>query len=352
MTCRGVVVGLTVVACSSGTVPTVTSEGTTSTTTTIVITTTHTSSAPTTTSLPGLPAPITSDGAGVVDLADREIARLQILGGPDWMVEGFGSIWVKLDRGVVLRISPENNSIVAEIPVTQSGCAGIGASPGAIWTCSRDFDQPVHVARIDPESDQVAEVVVVGKAPDQARFVYSNLHVWVLNGPGDLVRGIDPTSNTFGPEIDLGTRCTELAAGGDVLWAACPIEGMVVRIDPDGEVVHTPPIFNDARTISVGEFVFVGFRTGTAQLDPETLEVLAVYEAAPGLLGSLWADRGDLWIRQDDGPYLTRIDPATLTVVETIETDEIASGGDVLAAFDSIWTTAFDANVLIRLAPA
>ena len=340
--CTGPAESTSLLVATSTTVPTTTAASPVS----------ETSEATTATSLPELPAPITSDGAAIVDLADREIARLEIISGPDWMVEAFGSIWVEISRGAVFRINPEDNSIVAEVPFTQARCAGLSGSPEAIWTCHREFNQPIHVARIDPTSNQVVAVVEAGKAPDQIRFVYAKERVWVLNGAGDQVRGIDPATNTLGPGIDLGTRCTELAAAGDVLWAACPIEGVVFRIGSDGTVVRSPAIFEDARRISVGQFVFVGFRTGTAQLDPETLAVLAVYDAVPGLLGSLWTGGGDLWIRLDAGPYLTRIDPTTLTVIETIESREILSGGDVLEAFGSIWTTAFDNNVVIRLAPA
>jgi len=334
---------MTMVACGTG------GEATTSTATTTSTTesTTSTPAAPTTTALP---EPITSEGATVIPLADREQARLVLTGGPDWLTEGFGSIWVKVDSGDVRRIDPVGNSIQAEIPVSDELCQGIGISPEAIWTCTREVDQPTNVARIDPANNEVAASIEVGKSTDQGRLVFASGRIWVLNATGDQIMGIDTATNAVGPPIELGTRCTDLAAAGDVIWATCPIEGFVIRIDPGGEVTRGPVTLENARQIAAAEYVFVSFSGGIAQLDAETLEVLALYEGSLGLAGSIWAADDAVWVRRQPEPLLTRIDPATQTVVEVIEAEGPFSGGDVLVAFDSIWATAFDDNFLVRLA--
>lgn len=324
--------------------------GEATTTSTEPSTTTTTTTAATTTTAPSLPELITSEVATTTALADLEETRLQILGGPDWLTQGFGSLWVRLDRGVVLRINPADNSIEAEVAVTNELCQGIGASPEAIWTCSQEFDQPIHAARIDPSTNQVSATVEVGKNPDQGRFVFANGRTWILNGLGDQIMGIDPATNTLGPPIDLGTRCTDLAAAGDVLWAVCPIEGVVVRVDPSGEVTRSVTLEN-ARQIAASEFVFVGFNGGLAQLDLDSLEVLAVYDVAPRLSGGVWADADAVWVRRDPGPFLTRIDPIAQTVVELIEAEGPFSAGDVIGAFGSIWATSYNDKLLVRLAP-
>jgi hypothetical protein len=308
-----------------------------------------TTTASTTTTSRSLPEPITSEGAATTPIADLEETRLQLLGGPDWLAVGFGSLWVRLDRGVVLRINPEGNSIDAEVSVTSQLCQGLGASPEAIWTCSREVDQPIHVARIDPSTNEVVATVEVGKSPDQGRLVYANDRIWIISGLGDQILGIDPTTNTLGPPIDLGTRCTDLAAAGDALWAVCPIEGVVVRVDPSGEVTRGSAILENARQIAASEFVFVGFDGGLAQLDPDSLDVLAVYDVAPGLGGGVWADSAGLWVRRDPGPFLTRVDPISQTVVELIEAEAPFSAGDIVGAFGSIWATAYNDKFLVRL---
>jgi hypothetical protein len=341
-----VVALLTVVACGTG------GEASTSTVTGISPTTTATTTttALPTTTIPALPEPITSAGAAVVDLADREQARIDLLGGPDWLVEGFGSVWVKVDRGDVRRIDPATNSVVAEIPVSVELCQGIGASVEAIWSCSREPDQPTHIERIDPTANENTATIEVGKTPDQGNLVYARGQIWVLNGAGDGIMGIDPATNSLGAPISLGTRCTDLDAAGDVVWAVCPIEGLVVRIGADNVVTASPAIFPNARQVSVADFVFVSFDSGIAQLDSDSMEVLALYDVHPGPAGAILAANDAVWVRRDVAPFLTRIDTVNQTVVETIEAEGPLSPGDMLLAFDSLWTTAFNDNVLVRLA--
>lgn len=337
---------MTMMACGTGGEATTSTVAATSTTTSAATT----SVAPTTTTA-ALPEPITSEGAAVVTLADRELARFDILGGPDWLAQGFGSVWVKIDRGVVGRIDPANNSIQVEIPVSDDLCQGIGASPEAIWSCSREPDQPTHIIRIDPSANENTVTIEVGKTPDQGNLVYARGQIWVLNGAGDAIMGIDPATNSLGAPISLGTRCTDLDAAGEVVWAVCPIDGLVVRIGAGDVVTASPAIFPNARQISVAYFVFVGFGAGIAQLDFESMEVVALYDVIPGPVGAILAVNDAVWVRRDVAPFLTRIDPVTQTVVETIEAEGPLSPGDMMIAFDSLWTTAFNDNLLVRLAP-
>ncbi len=335
---------MALVACGTG------SDPATSATSAPTSTSAATTVAPTTT-VAALPQPITAEGAAVVNLADREQAHWQLLGGPDWLADGFGSVWVKVDQGDVRRIDPATNTILTEIPVSDDLCQGLGASPEAIWSCTRDFDQPIHIARIDPASDEVIATIVVGKAPDQGKLVYARGKIWVLNGLGDAIMGIDPATNTLGDPISLGTRCTDLAADGDVIWAVCPIDGVVMRVEANDEVTAAPAMFKNARQISVADFAFVGFGSGIAQLDRESMEVVALYDVLPGPVGAILATDDSVWVRRDGAPFLTRLDPVNQTVVETIEANGPLSPGDMVMAFDSLWTTAFNDNLLKRLAP-
>jgi hypothetical protein len=342
-----VVALLTMVACGTGGGATTSTVTGTSPTTTAPAPTT---AAPTT-AIPALPEPIGSAGAAVVDLADREQARLVLIAGPDWLAEGFGSVWVKVDSGDVRRIDPATNSVVAEIPVSNELCQGIGASAEAIWSCSREPDQPIHIVRIDPSANESAATIEVGKTPDQGNLVYARGQIWILKGAGDAIMGIDPATNSLGAPISLGTRCTDLDAAGDVVWAVCPIDGLVVRIGVNDVVTASPAIFPNARQISVADFVFVSFSSGIAQLDSDSMEVVALYDVIPGPAGAILAVNDDVWVRRDVAPFLTRIDPVAHTVVETIEAEGPLSPGDMVFAFDSLWTTAFNDNLLVRLAP-
>ncbi len=61
-----------------------------------------------------LPAPVPADPV-VVPVSERTEARFDIIGGPDWLTEADGSLWVKVDDGRVVRIDPATNEVEAEI---------------------------------------------------------------------------------------------------------------------------------------------------------------------------------------------------------------------------------------------
>jgi hypothetical protein len=53
--------------------------------------------------------------------------------------------------------------------------------------------------------------------------------------------------------------------------------------------------------------------------------------------------------RRTGGLFLRRVDPNTLEVVEDLTA--AVQGGVVIVAFDSVWATAYDDNVLYRIRP-
>jgi len=57
-----------------------------------------------------------------------------------------------------------------------------------------------------------------------------------------------------------------------------------------------------------------------------------------------------VWVRHGIG-FLYRIDPATGTVIEQIESSESLGPGSVLVFEDSVWATANDEGQLFRVRP-
>ena len=53
----------------------------------------------------------------------------------------------------------------------------------------------------------------------------------------------------------------------------------------------------------------MGFGSGVAQVDLDSLEVMNAYEAYPGLEGSIFAGKSSVWVREADAHFLVRIDP-------------------------------------------
>jgi streptogramin lyase len=297
-----------------------------------------------------LPETITADDATRVELEDRLLTRLEIPNGPDWMVEAFDSLWVKRDDGAVVRVDPATSKIAAEIPPgpgspSQHLCQGIGASGEAIWSCPPGKE----IVRIDPETNEVTATVPINKLPDQGRIVSASDRVWVLTDSGAELTAIDPGDNKPIETVKLDGRCTELASGGSTVWAMCPFDDRVLRIDArSGEVGDTLELAG-ATNASVSDHLWVGFEGGVAQVDLDTLEVLAVYDVHPRYGGSIFTTPDAVWVREEGGEFLTRIDPMGQRIVEVIKAPELPSGGDVVQIADSVWATAYDDATLVEL---
>lgn len=123
------------------------------------------------------------------------------------LAAGMEAVWVLSDStGVLSRIDPNTNRIVAEVEVkANSFCAAFGLD--AVWiTNTRDGS----VQRINPKSNEVEATIVVGPQP---RFLAAGQHaVWVLNQGDGTVSRIDPKTNSVAATID----CQVPGPGGDI----------------------------------------------------------------------------------------------------------------------------------------
>ena len=304
-----------------------------------------------------LPETIPIDGVRRVELKDRLQRKISIPDEPDWMVAAFGSLWSIRGNGDVVRIDPESGRIIADIPnpfgFKPPLCQGIGASDAAIWACPANGRPPGTIVRIDPKTNEVVSELSTRKIPDQGRLVSSAGQLWLLTDSGRRLTGVDVRNEKPASELRLPATCMQLAsqpATEDTsLWAVCPIDGLLLRIDPTVPEITGEVELAGADNASVGEDVWVAFEGGIAQVDPESLEVLAVYELYARFGGSIHASEEEVWVREEDGRFLARIDPAEQRIVETIEAPQLPSGGDVVVINDSVWATAYNQSTIVQL---
>jgi len=302
---------------------------------------------------PSLPEPISTRGAKRLDLSDLIEAEHTSAEEPDWLVTGFGSVWAKQGSGDVLRVDPQTGELVTEIGERKPGerppgghlCQGLGVSDDAIWSCS----QLGTIARIDPRTNEVAATVKLDNLGDQGRLVSAADHVWVLTDDGAALTGIDTATNKPTTTIELGGRCGDLAADGATVYAMCPLKDRLLRIDAEAGEVDDELELPGAGNASVSEDLWVGFEGGVAQIDPDSLEVLAVYDLAPRYGGAIYATRDSVWVRVEGGPFLAKIDPDEQRIVATIESPRLKSGGDVIEARGRLWASAYDDLALVQL---
>jgi streptogramin lyase len=303
------------------------------------------------------------DGGGLVEvegipevttpLADAEEASIELAGGPDWSTSHGGYVWIKRDNGMVTRIDPRTNKPTGDVIADtkseeqfgQTLCQGIGSGGGAIWSCSGS-----DVVRIDPEQLKVTKSLPVAKVFDSGRLVFAADKIWVLTGEGDRLVGIDPSTSSVGTTVELPIPCNELGPGPEMVWAICPRDGKVLGIDPAGASVDVElELENPTVAFATERDLWVGSAGDLVRFDLEKLEPVAQFASLdPTSEGDLRVDGANVWVRSPAG-FLYRIDAATNAVAERIEPPSPLSGGAVLVEAGSVWATAYNDNLLVRL---
>jgi DNA-binding beta-propeller fold protein YncE len=293
--------------------------------------------------------------SSIVSFDERLLATIEIKY-PDELAFVQGFIWVKTDDGHVIQVDPATNSVVGDIKVDTTSdpyhyCQGLGTDGQNIWACSASGDEnqrTIDVVRMDPSTQSVVETVKIGKIFDQFSMPFLLNQIWVLSGNGDKLVGIDITTNQPSPAIDLGARCFQVAVMSEALLVTCKLDNLLLRIDPAKMQVSERLTFPNPRNIVVTENgIWLSQDNAVVRLDTESLNPVATFT---NLFGDkdIFATKEAVWVRLKNG-FLYRIDPATNQLIEQIKTEQSLSMGGILITPDSIWTTASDDDILIRL---
>jgi hypothetical protein len=315
----------------------------------------------TSTSLPHVPTPTSTSvpeipptPASIVSFDERLLASIDIKY-PDELAFVQGFIWVKTDDGHVIQIDPSTNTAVGDIKVDTTSdlyhyCQGLGTDGTNIWACSATGDEDhrtIDVVRIDPTTRSVVATVKVGKIFDQFNMPFLLNQIWVLSGNGDKLVGIDITTNQPSPAIDLGTRCFQVAVVDKSLLVTCRLDNLILRVDPEkGEVTERLEFPSPLNIAATENGIWLSQNNAVMRLDPESLNPVTMLTKL--FNADIFATKEAIWVRLEDG-FLYRIDPISNQLMEQIKTDQSLSMGSILVTSDSIWTTAGDDDLLIRL---
>jgi DNA-binding SARP family transcriptional activator/DNA-binding beta-propeller fold protein YncE len=207
---------------------------------------------------------------------------------------------------------------------------------------------PDSVALIDPERDEIAGYVLVGRRP--VAMVVGHGSVWVANADDGTVSRIDPDRREVVRTIGIGAPAIDLAVGHDAVWVANGSDGTVSRIDPEAEaVVETfdlrgsselawnpvPAVAVDAEAV----WVAVGPRH-IVRIDPVTNEQVAITDVGNVPVG-LASDGRALWVVTMAERAL-RIEPRTSAATVEVPIGypvAIASGAEAIwvSGREQIW---------------
>lgn len=186
------------------------------------------------------------DSVARINPATNRLGRLIPVDDPACVAVGSGGVWVTSpERGLVTRIDPATNEVVAEIPVGGFPL-GIATGFGSVWVASPGIPGEGQgvVSRLDRQANAVTATIEVSGAPEYVAATENS--VWITSDDG-TVQHIDPVSDEVvepGGEVAEGGPTT-LAVGGGFVWAApigaFGVEANAVRIDATtGEVVGEP----------------------------------------------------------------------------------------------------------------
>lgn len=232
------------------------------------------------------------------------------------------AVWAIAADGVVLRIDPEVNEVVARIPTVEVGslpgssAAGVSvaATGNAVWAVSGGHFSVPEVFRIDPATNRARPFVATGNAPTAVAAGFGDL--WVTDSFENTVTRVDPGGVVVAP-IPVGRGPVAVAVGADAVWVADSLDDAIVRIDPEtNSVVHTIPVGRSPGSIAVeAGAVWVANKHGgtISRIDSETNEVVDTIELASSPAG-LAVAAGSVWVTSQEGA-----DPVS----------EVATGGVV-----------------------
>jgi outer membrane protein assembly factor BamB len=285
---------------------------------------------------------IAPEGFPVVPADAVQEERWRLPGGPDWLAADDSGVWVKHDDGAVAHVPADGGEVDLTVELGGDKCQGLGVGLDAVWACAG-----ADVARIDPATGEVDAVLSVGKAFSQGHLVTASGRLWVLTGDGSTLVGVDPGTGAPVTTVPLGVRGTDVAVGDAGLWVVSMLDGQVLRVDPAGTVALRVTGVDEPVAVAVTDAVWVGAVGETRRIDPVTGQTLASSEIGTGRDGAVAVAPDGVWVRSAER-FLVRLDPDSGAAVGGISAD-VESSGDVVVAFGSVWTTAYDDATLFRI---
>jgi YVTN family beta-propeller protein len=147
---------------------------------------------------------------------------------------GEGGLWA-IGSADIVRVDPATNEIVTKIPIAQNSVGpapnptALAVGEGAVWVANRVStfsSSTLHkpsvrrgiVARIDPSTNAVVATIPVGADPFAIAVGHGS--VWVANRRGFTISRIDPRTNKVVARIPVGSRPQGIAAGHGAVWVS------------------------------------------------------------------------------------------------------------------------------------
>jgi DNA-binding beta-propeller fold protein YncE len=271
-------------------------------------------------------------------------------------------VWALTATGQVVRIDPATNKAGAgtQLGGTSDLYNGIAVDKNGVW--ATDWDTHT-LYRVDPTTGKVVAKIPAGEAPKGVLATGSA--VWVADTHGGAVLRVDSATNKVVATIAVGRTGASgpnwLGSGLGSIWVGIPNELTVVRSDPITNAIQATikiplkvaPCGGFAITDAVVWMTSCDGHPIMARIEPATNTVVATLE--PGGLASTPAViDGAPWISLDTRPsvpgLLARVASATNTVDRELSPGaDFGGGGDIVVAAGSVWVVDGGHDRVLRL---
>ena len=280
--------------------------------------------------------PISATGTRTTTLADQ-VLTVTKAGKPGVPEVAFGSVWFKSGPGDLVRLDPSTGKVEQTYPTdlpAPLGCQGIGSTDAAIWACRR----PGTYVRLTPQGR--TRTVSFAGHPDQLRIPDLDDRLWLIGEDRGTLHSLDATTGEeIGTPIALpATSCDNVAAGLDAVWVACHDLGLV-RVDPVARDVTGTVPWPGGRYVAVDRHLLIGGDQGVAEVDPDSLDVTALYDVRPDYFGDLTTSGDVAWVGTSGGAPLTRLDLDSRTVGAVLTTDDPFEFVGVALDGNTLWVS-------------
>jgi YVTN family beta-propeller protein len=257
-----------------------------------------------------------------LDAAKAELVSIDVGTAPSALAYGGSSLWVaNFDADTVSRVDPRTGRVVGAPIKVGNGPVGVAVTPKWVWV-AHQFDSTV--TRIAQRSGRVIGTPI--RVPDRPLAIAAGAGaVWVFSStPGTLTK-IDPNTGTVrstSPRIVArGTSNQDyagLAIAGSLVLVPSPAENALVRIDASTNRPAGPAIDVGTGPSRVGVAfgsAWVANLDGASvtRVDLRTGKSLAEIPVG-GLPVAVVGGGGVVWVADQRGGALVRIDPATNAV--------------------------------------
>lgn len=263
------------------------------------------------------------------------------------------SLWVAtFFDDVVLRLDPATGASRARIPLGGAGTS-LAATDGQVWAANFDGNR---VLRVD--TGTATSPIAVGAGPED--LVAGLGAVWTANkgcddpsnpcpGNGSVSR-IDTATGAV-RTIPLGKEPRYVTAGSSSVWATSFFSDTLSRIDPvTGSVTNVVggPKGPGGVAEAFGSVWVAGYENGEVwRYDPATLAVTAKISGVGPGIEDLKASPTAIWTANSAGASISRIDPATNRVTNTVAVG--AGPRQIAPADDHLWVSNLDGGTVQRV---